>query len=358
MALRLAIIEDNADLLDELLAWLGYRGFEVWGTRSAEAFWRQLHSHPVDIVLVDIGLPGEDGFSVLNYLHELGHYGLVVVSARGQQQDKLQALSLGADAYLIKPVNFAHLAETLTALGARLRQDRPAAPPAEAIGTPPAVSPGSWRLQEDKLISPDARTLELTQQEYRLVELLMRNRNEVCSKLDLHACLFSHESEPDLHRIDVVVSRLRHKARQQGIHLPVRAIFGSLIILHSYDQLPEDEFMINCLKGVIFVSLKTASIPQLLTIIKSELQHCMTPTATDAAGRELSCASCPHRVLSRSQTAVAHGILEGLDMSKIAALQRVSPRTAAYHKNKIMEKYSLNNNHEFFQFMNLLRERW
>ena len=90
---------------------------------------------------------------------------------------------------------------------------------------------------------------------------------------------------------------------------------SSLIILHSYDQLPEDEFMI-------------------------------------------SCASCPHRVLSRSQTAVAHGILEGLDMSKIAALQRVSPRTAAYHKNKIMEKYSLNNNHEFFQFMNLLRERW
>ena len=230
MALRLAIIEDNPDLLDELLAWLGYRGFEVWGTRSAEAFWRQLHSHPVDIVLIDIGLPGEDGFSVLSYLHELGHHGLVVVSARGQQQDKLQALSLGADAYLIKPVNFAHLAETLTALGARLQQDRPAPQQPEMASAAPAPAPapatGLWRLHEDKLISPDARTLELTQQEYRLVELLMRNRNEVCSKLDLHACLFAHESEPDLHRIDVVVSRLRHKARQQGIHLPVRAIFG------------------------------------------------------------------------------------------------------------------------------------
>ncbi|MDU2542346.1 MAG: response regulator [Klebsiella sp.] len=199
MALRLAIIEDNADLLDELLAWLGYRGFEVWGSRSAEAFWRQLHSHPVDIVLIDIGLPGEDGFSVLSYLHELGHYGLVVVSARGQQQDKLQALSLGADAYLIKPVNFAHLAETLTALGARLQQDRPAALPSEAPGTASSTATGLWRLHEDKLISPDARTLEF---------------------------LFSHDSEPDLHRIDVVISRLRHKARQQGIHLPVRAIFG------------------------------------------------------------------------------------------------------------------------------------
>ena len=223
MALRLAIIEDNADLLDELLA-AGLSRLRGVGAR-AEAFWRQLHSHPVDIVLVDIGLPGEDGFSVLNYLHELGHYGLVVVSARGQQQDKLQALSLGADAYLIKPVNFAHLAETLTALGARLR--RPSG--GSACGGDRHAAgrlPGSWRLQEDKLISPDARTLELTQQEYRPVQLLMRNRNEVCSKLDLHACLFSHESEPDLHRIDVVVSRLRHKARQQGIHLPVRAIFG------------------------------------------------------------------------------------------------------------------------------------
>ncbi|MCP5581475.1 response regulator, partial [Klebsiella pneumoniae] len=77
--LRLAIIEDDADLLDELLVWLGYRGFEVWGTRSAEAVWRQLHSHPVDIVLVDIGMPDEDGFSVLIYLHELGLYGLVVI---------------------------------------------------------------------------------------------------------------------------------------------------------------------------------------------------------------------------------------------------------------------------------------
>ncbi|GAA6546952.1 TPA: transcriptional regulator [Klebsiella pneumoniae] len=133
---------------------------------------------------------------------------------------------------------------------------------------------------------------------------------------------------------------------------------SSLIILHSYEQLPEDDFMINCLKGVIFVSLKTASIPQLLAIIKSELQHCMEPLAIDSVSRELSCASCSHRVLSRSQTAVVHGILEGLDMSKIAALQRVTPRTAAYHKNKIMEKYRLNNNHDFFQFMNLLRERW
>ena len=114
--------------------------------------------------------------------------------------------------------------KTVHALPRRILQHAPL--PSEAPGTASSAATGLWRLHEDKLISPDARTLELTQQEYRLVELLMRNRNEVCSKLDLHACLFSHDSEPDLHRIDVVISRLRHKARQQGIHLPVRAIFG------------------------------------------------------------------------------------------------------------------------------------
>ena len=134
MALRLAIIEDNADLLDELLAWLGYRGFEVWGSRSAESFWRQLHSHPVDIVLIDIGLPGEDGFSVLSYLHELGHYGLVVVSARGQQQDKLQALSLGADAYLIKPVNFAPACSRIDPPPFHRRRPAPRHPPPPDCG--------------------------------------------------------------------------------------------------------------------------------------------------------------------------------------------------------------------------------
>ena len=102
MTLRVAIVEDSADLLDELLAFLRHRGFDAWGVRSAEAFWRQLHRDPVDIVLIDIGLPGEDGFSVLDYLHEIGHFGLVVITARGHEQDRLQALNAGARGFLSK----------------------------------------------------------------------------------------------------------------------------------------------------------------------------------------------------------------------------------------------------------------
>ena len=225
MTLRVAIIEDSADLLDELLAFLRHRGFDAWGVRSAEAFWRQLHRDPVDIVLIDIGLPGEDGFSVLDYLHEIGQFGLVVITARGHEQDRLQALNSGADLYLIKPVNFSDLADSINALGSRLRQQKPPVSAPQAVSAERSAS-SPWTLQVEQLVAPSGLTLPLTQQEYRLLEVLMRNRNEVCNKVALHDCLFTDEGEPELHRIDVVISRLRHKARLHGITLPIRAIFG------------------------------------------------------------------------------------------------------------------------------------
>ena len=170
MTLRIAIIEDSTDLLDELLAFLRYRGFDAWGVGSAEAFWRQLHRNPVDIVLVDINLPGEDGFSVLDYLHEINQFGLVVITARGHEQDRLKALNAGADLYLIKPINFSDLAESLLALGSRLRQQ----PLTERV-TPAlaAERPASshWVLQNERLVAPSGRELPLTQQEYRLLEV-------------------------------------------------------------------------------------------------------------------------------------------------------------------------------------------
>ena len=224
MTLRVAIIEDSADLLDELLAFLRFRGFSAWGVHSAEAFWRQLHRDPVDIVLVDIGLPGEDGFSVLEYLHEIGEYGLIVMTARGHEQDKLQAFNLGADFYLIKPVNFSVLAETIDSLGARIVQQTPAHPDAAPDDEKAASS--SWVLQPESLLAPSGIALPLTQQEHRLIARLMRNPSEVCRKVDLHAYLFPDEDEAELHRIDVVISRLRNKARLHGMTLPIRAIFG------------------------------------------------------------------------------------------------------------------------------------
>ncbi|MAK56165.1 MAG: two-component system response regulator [Pusillimonas sp.] len=223
---QIAIIEDNLSLQEELVFFLESKGFAVWATHSAEVFWKRLHAAPVDIVLVDIGLPGEDGFSVLEYLRGLGPYGLVVMSARGAQADRARGLSLGADAYLVKPVNFADLAMTLVQLWQRLKQHKEQGGAVDSNTS----ETETWALRDLRLLSPQGRTLSLTEQETRLLETLMRYPNEVCDKTYLHEHLFGFHDEPDTHRIDVVLSRLRNKARKAQFPLPIRVVFGKGIV--------------------------------------------------------------------------------------------------------------------------------
>ncbi len=222
--IRIAILEDNPDLREELIFFLKAKGYRVWGERSAEAFWKHLHANPVDIVLLDIGLPGEDGFSVLTYLRGLGQYGSIVMSARGSQQDKLRGMELGADAYLVKPVNFADLVLTVDQLWQRLRSQ------VVDSGLPAPVAPAAWVLRDKCLSGPHGDDLLLTSQEARLIGFLMRYPSEVCNKELIHEHLFGFHDEPDTHRVDVVLSRLRNKAQKQNISLPIRVVFGKGVV--------------------------------------------------------------------------------------------------------------------------------
>ncbi len=223
---RIAIIEDNPDVMEELIFYLQAQGYTVWGTSSAEEFWKHLHFKPADIVLLDIGLPGEDGFSVLDHLRSLNSYGMIVISARGSQQDKLQGLSLGADAYLIKPINFFSLVQTIDALWQRQRQydaiEHAKHPPSKVT---------LWTLSRISLNAPCGTQLPITPQEYELLDILFRHNNEIFSKERLCSLLFGYATEPDTHRIDVILSRLRTKARNQETQLPIRSIFGKGIVL-------------------------------------------------------------------------------------------------------------------------------
>lgn len=223
----ISIIEDSPDLLDELIFFLQHRGYSVWGVPTAEQFWKKLHRRPADIVLVDLGLPGEDGFSVVDYLKGLGEIGLIIVTARGHQQDKLRGLNLGADLYLIKPVNFAELASAIDSLWQRMQQRSP------ENATYAVRDPlGHWRLIDSRqsLIAPGGEQLALSAQEYRLLSTLGRSPGEVFTKEALFDLIYQHENLPDTHRIDVILSRLRKKAKEQDISLPIRSIFGKGLV--------------------------------------------------------------------------------------------------------------------------------
>lgn len=224
----IAIIEDNTDLREELIFFLQSRGYSAWGVNSAESFWKKLHRSPADIVLVDLGLPGEDGFSVVEYLSQMGGLGRIIITARGQQQDRIRGLNLGADLYLVKPVNFSELVSALEALWKRMQQDS-----AGADTTPRAQDKAEhWGLLDTEhcLVTPEGSRLPLSPQEYALLNVLGRTSSEIFSKEALLDLMFQHEEDSDPHRIDVILSRLRKKARQLNIDLPIRSIFGKGLV--------------------------------------------------------------------------------------------------------------------------------
>ncbi len=231
----IAIIEDSSDLREELIFFLQHRGHNVWGASSAESFWRKLHRNPADIVLVDLGLPGEDGFSVVDYLVDLGNFGVIIITARGQQPDRIRGLNLGADLYFVKPVNFSELATTIQSLWHRMQSERDNT----GVTHQSEHAGAQWRLIADHqcLATPEGKTVQLSPQEYTLLSLLGRSPSEIFTKEALLDLMFQYDDNPDPHRIDVILSRLRKKARQHSIKLPLRSIFGKGLVF--VDQINE-----------------------------------------------------------------------------------------------------------------------
>lgn len=222
---NIAVIEDSVDLREELSFYLAQKGYNVWSVGSAEAFWKELHLSPADIVLVDIGLPGEDGFKVVEQLGEMQKFGLIIISARGSQEDNNRGLQSGADLYLVKPISFSHLISSIDALWHRMQSNK-----TYCVGRSDNAERWVLNIQARTLTSQTDGELKLSPQECNLVAALSVSPQEVFSKETLHRLLFQYEADSDEHRIDVILNRLRKKAREQNFKLPIHSIFGKGVV--------------------------------------------------------------------------------------------------------------------------------
>ncbi|MBS4097474.1 MAG: response regulator transcription factor [Sulfuricella sp.] len=223
---HLAVVEDEPVLREYIVRFFKGHGYSCWGADSAEGFYREVAVRPTDIVLLDIGLPGEDGLNVARHLSAAGRYGIIIVSARGQVDDRLTGLDVGADAYLVKPVDLRELAATVDNLWRRLAKDRDPHGESPFVAAPASSAP-QWRLNRTdwSLISPGDKILPLTASEYRFVWRLMEAAGEPVSKEHLMIALGGTPDSYDYHRIESLVSRLRKKALATlDSELPIKAI--------------------------------------------------------------------------------------------------------------------------------------
>lgn len=221
-----AVIEDLDALREETLQLLTDGGYAAWGAESAEAFYRALLSERADVCVVDLGLPGESGLEVISHLRHTLDCGIIALTAWGTRERRLEGFARGADHYLVKPVDPDELLAIIQALWRRTGGQRGDRAPTTLWWIDPLSS---------ELVTPARQRIGLTSTEYRLVEYLMDRPGETVTKATLFHALFSKEDdsavEPDPHRIDVIVSRLRVKARNMGEALPIRSVFGRGLVL-------------------------------------------------------------------------------------------------------------------------------
>jgi len=229
---RVLVIEDDDDLRDTVVRYLRGVGMLVSGLESAEQLDAELARQDFDAAVCDVNLPGEDGFSVLARLRARGSMRVVILTARGMLNDRLHGLGLGADYYLVKPVNLRELEMVLHNL---LQRSQEAQAPAPGILAPPAAEAGEasvhapWRYQLTSwlLLSPNGERVQLSNAEARLLQCLIEQPREVVGRSTLLAAMGRPGLEAYERNLDVTVSRLRRKVEQaSGEKLPVVAVRG------------------------------------------------------------------------------------------------------------------------------------
>lgn len=210
-----AIVEDDADQLHSIEEFLVDAGYRAWGVGSAEAFYRRFMAEPVDVVILDIGLPGEDGLAVANLLRDKPDVAVIILSARDSLQERVEGLRAGADRYLVKPVNLLELVANIDAAGHRLSLGRGATgqAPAAPAPAPPAAA---WTLSvtDWTLASPQGEVMPLTTHEYLFLQQLLEAQGQPVTKRELTDRIFGARVPNGSERLNLLVTRLRKKATE------------------------------------------------------------------------------------------------------------------------------------------------
>ena len=192
-------------------------GYAVDAAADGEDGFYLGREHPFDLAVVDLGLPKLSGIDVIRRWRAAGRlFPVLILTARGRWQDKVEGLNAGADDYLTKPFQAEELHARINAL---LRRAAGVANPVLRCG--PITLDTSART-----VQVDNKTLELTAYEYKVLEYLMLNRGKVVSKTELTEHVYDQDFDRDSNVIEVFIGRLRRKLDPDNRYQPVETLRG------------------------------------------------------------------------------------------------------------------------------------
>ena len=218
-AVHIAILDDEVDITLLLANYLQGHGFRVTQLHSGRALMALMPHDPPALVLLDLGLPGEDGFSIARQLREHWRCGLVIVTGRGDSVDKVVGLEVGADDYVTKPFDLRELVARVKAVLRRIDPERAAGSASGAAAQPRSVLRfAGWELDTDarQLLGPQGSEVLLTSGEFDLLCVFAKHPGRVLSRDFLLEQTRGREAAPFDRTVDVQVGRLRKKLGDDG----------------------------------------------------------------------------------------------------------------------------------------------
>jgi two-component system phosphate regulon response regulator PhoB len=200
---HILVVEDETSLRQLLTQNLSYEGYSVAAAADGGEGLSSHQARRADLIVLDLMLPVVDGFQVLRTLREhQDPVPVLMLTARGAEQDRVQGLSLGADDYLVKPFS---VLELLARVKAILRRTRP-------IEKPKALRSGPFRFDLPRLeATREEQIMDLTPREFRLLEILITHPGRTHSRQELLQLAWEQDAQPTPRTVDVHIANLRKK---------------------------------------------------------------------------------------------------------------------------------------------------
>ena len=207
---HVVVVDDEADIRDTIAEYLSLHGFDVTPADGGAALKRVLAGErPIDVVILDLNMPGEDGLTLARYLRERSRVGIIILTAAGEVVDRVVGLEVGADDYVTKPFDLRELLARVKSVMRRIAPDAAVAGPGKAN----RVHFGDFRLdlEAHKLFGAGGREVPLTSMEFDLLRAFATHPNKALTRDQLLELAHKRDWEPFDRSIDVRVTRLRRK---------------------------------------------------------------------------------------------------------------------------------------------------
>jgi DNA-binding response OmpR family regulator len=226
---KIIVVEDDLDFRESMVEYLVLAGFDVTGVSSALEFYQNIARQQYTLVILDIGLPDQNGFVLAEYIRQNTDMRIIMLTAQSSLESKVTAYRSGADIYLVKPIDFAELSASLRSILGRLaepetKQSRQPGPTAAAASREP-----SWKLlRTDRLlVTPEGGKVALTSKEFDLLETLAGTPCMVVERQTLLQALVYDNDDFGNRALDALIHRLRRKKEELENLIPIKTIHGS-----------------------------------------------------------------------------------------------------------------------------------